>query len=454
MPAALALALLLAPPEAPGEPAGGGPAFVDWAGVPDRVWAGPDLWANRLQDWRVRGGKLECVEGRVAKPRRTVVHTGLRLAAAGSFDTSVLIGPAGGPAGGAAGVLVGAGPDVDPRAAALVHHAAGPGAGYFCGVTADGRLFVRDLADPDAAPAFDDEPLPGAGPVRLTVARTADGRLNVGGERGESSAFFSTDPLPADRLRGSVGLVSHPGTAGRTRGGGRGGGRWAFSEWRLAGDALEPTGEDCRLGPILGAKYTLDAGSPGNGADGTGLLTLQAQFWPLRWAAGGREDYAMTATLELDRGDGFKTAAAAPITRPDWTAVFRLENFDATADAAYRVVYRLKTGGGSGRYEWPGVVRADPAGGKVVLAALSCNNNNRGPLDRPRYSFTDDRLWFPHAPIRDAVLKADPDVCYFAGDQIYEGNSPTAPRPHRRRPGQLPRLSLQMETCGSGPTAT
>ena len=31
-----------------------------WSQVPDRVWIGPEYWANPLQDWRIAGGQLEC----------------------------------------------------------------------------------------------------------------------------------------------------------------------------------------------------------------------------------------------------------------------------------------------------------------------------------------------------------------------------------------------------------
>ncbi len=31
-----------------------------WRGLPDRVWIGPEYWANPLQDWRLSKGKLEC----------------------------------------------------------------------------------------------------------------------------------------------------------------------------------------------------------------------------------------------------------------------------------------------------------------------------------------------------------------------------------------------------------
>ena len=40
-----------------------------WAESPDRRWVGAEYWANRLQDWRVRDGRLECVSD---LPMRTV----------------------------------------------------------------------------------------------------------------------------------------------------------------------------------------------------------------------------------------------------------------------------------------------------------------------------------------------------------------------------------------------
>jgi len=43
-----------------------------WQKTHDRTWVGPDCWANRLQDWRVANGRLECVEGAGNKPMRTV----------------------------------------------------------------------------------------------------------------------------------------------------------------------------------------------------------------------------------------------------------------------------------------------------------------------------------------------------------------------------------------------
>ena len=40
-----------------------------WDACPDRVWLGPEYWANPLQDWRIAGGRIECTN---AAPDRNV----------------------------------------------------------------------------------------------------------------------------------------------------------------------------------------------------------------------------------------------------------------------------------------------------------------------------------------------------------------------------------------------
>ncbi len=91
---------------------------------PDRDWAGPEFWANRLQDWRVREGRLECVGG---GPLRTVHLLTRRLGpGGGDLEARVQLGTLGTVAAdsvaGGAGFLIGAGRGLDYRAAALIHH--------------------------------------------------------------------------------------------------------------------------------------------------------------------------------------------------------------------------------------------------------------------------------------------------------------------------------------------
>ena len=96
-----------------------------------RVWVGPAYWANRLQDWQVRDGRLECLESSANKPMRTVHLLTHRLGThEGELTMTVRTGLIGrvhtieGAAGNCAtGFLVAAGgPKLHPTSAVLVHH--------------------------------------------------------------------------------------------------------------------------------------------------------------------------------------------------------------------------------------------------------------------------------------------------------------------------------------------
>lgn len=94
-----------------------------WMTQGDRIWLGEQYWANRLQDWRLVGGRLECVVDRVA-PMRTVHLLTARLGSqSGGFEMSVhtgLVTTEGDPADSATGFLVGVGHgDMDYRSAPI-----------------------------------------------------------------------------------------------------------------------------------------------------------------------------------------------------------------------------------------------------------------------------------------------------------------------------------------------
>ena len=80
----------------------------DWHRLGDRTWIGERHWANRLQDWRVVNGGVECVEARPAFGMRTLHMLTHRLeeAGEGSFRMTVNVdAPAGDRAESAAGFL-------------------------------------------------------------------------------------------------------------------------------------------------------------------------------------------------------------------------------------------------------------------------------------------------------------------------------------------------------------
>ena len=158
-----------------------------WRNVADRVWVGPEYWANRLQDWRVSNGRLECVEGRASKPMRAVhLLTHTLAERPGAFDLTVRTGlikeeGTAVPQSAATGFLIGAGGGLDCRAAALIHHSWGPNAGLFAGIDANGFLFVQDFSSSDAKGGR------GAGPKTLVRQERSSGRCSRSHRRTERS---------------------------------------------------------------------------------------------------------------------------------------------------------------------------------------------------------------------------------------------------------------------------
>jgi hypothetical protein len=379
-----------------------------WPDQTERVFVGPEYWANRLQDWRIRAGRLECVEQRPASPMRTLHLLTHRLGdQPGSFQVEVrtgLIDPGILAVDGAAGFLIGAGGrTMDYRAAALIHQQPGPGGGLFAGCTAGGTVFFRDFEtaaelELSRAPSDDGDEIglrldavPDGNQYRLTLTALArDGRV-----LSRHSLLVS-----ADKLIGNVALVSHPGTGQNTS-------RFWFREWRLKGDKIEAHPERV-CGPILSALYTIHGG----------VLKLTAQLMPV----GAHE--SQSAELQIKQGPDWKTAAKTMIVPSGWTAHFRIDNWDASKDTAFRVRYLLKTSDGKARpHDWTGTIKRDPVEKTdLVLASLSCVQQIDGALaQNPIYRWR-DRVWFPHAEMTRHLAKHQPDLFFFAGDQIYEGN--------------------------------
>ncbi len=130
-----------------------------------------------------------------------------------------------------------------------------------------------------------------------------------------------------------------------------------------------------------------------------GTLKLTAQCLPLM------PDEPQKVTLEFERNEEWIVAAVEPIVYPGWSAHFRVENWDDTQTVKYRV--RL---GELSSFE--GTIRRNPIDrDEIVVGSLSCNSRfDRGGRDR----------------IVAALLQADPDLLFFAGDQSYDHAQHTA----------------------------
>lgn len=126
-------------------------------------------------------------------------------------------------------------------------------------------------------------------------------------------------------------------------------------------------------------------------------LKLTAQFYPLKNVE------PFEAHLEIKQGGEWQRRTSADIIYPGYTATFRIDNWDDSKDRQYRVVHNA-----TAFYE--GMIRANPVDdAEFVMAAFSCNSiETRHGGDLPR---TD---------IIENLKKVDPDLLFFAGDQVYD----------------------------------
>jgi alkaline phosphatase D len=140
---------------------------------------------------------------------------------------------------------------------------------------------------------------------------------------------------------------------------------------------------------------------------------MTAQMMPLG------ADEPKTVDLQVLTDDGYRTIASAEMVIPGWTATFRVEDWEADRDIPYRVVYANDT--------WSGTIRRDPVDQEtIVVAGFTGNHNNRRGLEGERFDWKTG-VWFPHDDLTRRVAKHEPDVLFFSGDQVYEGESPTRP---------------------------
>ena len=397
------------------------------ASLPDsasRVWIGQDFYANRLMDWQLKAGRIECIEGRSRKPMRTL-HLLTRALAEepGSMQLSVQTGPI--EAGGEAhnntwtGFLIGVGGShVDFRISSLTHHWPGEDGGLIFAVDGTGQIVGRDNAHngapkgPRANFTVDAWPLLEAvasegsiepySDVTLTLNAQPQGEayaVTVNALAGEdvlaSARFEGLDPV---HFTGNVALVSH--NSARMEGSG-----YWFKDWKLAGSKVVEH-PDRAFGPIMGAMYTVS----------DEVLKLTAQFGPI-----GESD-SRDVRLELSggaSGDHWSHAAASSIDSDSYTATLRVDGFSVDRDVPYRVAYDLiGPNGTSDPHYYEGIIRKPRVeDDEFVLASLNCQHISKGR----DLVWNHSTIWYPHNELTAAVAKHDPDLLFFAGDQIYEG---------------------------------
>ncbi len=353
-----------------------------------RVWVGSEYWANRLQDWQVNNGRLECVTSQVN--RNINVLTWRLKKESGTFvisvNTGLLTDNLAGNDKNWMGLKIGARGQFDDYRDDAIY-----GKGLNAGITAAGDLFIGAL------------PVKANGNAKALIPYLKTGmelkyELNYKGEKyilklsaldpdtKKELASVEEIDVPSQQLYGSIALVSNFNKKPRSN---EIPSCW-FDNWTMKGSKLSHYPERA-FGPVLFSQYTLSRN----------ILKLTAQMPPIGESDGQEVD------LQIQENGKWKSIQKAPIDKDARTATFKVEKWDDTKDVPYRLSYTLAVGSSKMKdYFRKGTFRKNPVGkDKFMLAAFTGNND----------------LGFPNSDVFESIKKLDPDMLFFSGDQIYEG---------------------------------
>jgi len=365
---------------------------TDWKNQNDRVWIGPQFWANPMEDWRLSSGRVECMNSKPGRNLHLLTH---QLLESGSFEASVTIGLQSGSQGsGMAGFELGIQSELGDYRSSLLR-----GNGLQIVVDSQGRLGTADGkpqgdGSPQAVEALNSHGL------HLSVRVEPSGVIAVVAKDAKTGAVIDTLTLKSKGLASGNIALSHNPKAGKAT--------FWFQDWRVSGDRVTES-SDQQFGPILYPMYTLSRGvlkmnvqMPPLGEDDDRVVELQV---PIQYAQKLLDVPGVESTQVGD--SKWAPIARSTIDPYACTALFRIPHWIDTQDVPYRLVYRMQHRDGSvTEHDFLGTVRKDPIDKNEISVAGFTGNQDTA---------------FPNTLLVSNVKKHDPDVLFFSGDQIYEG---------------------------------
>lgn len=390
-----------------------------WEYQPDRIWAGPEFWANRLQDWRIENGKLECMNSNLGL--RTVhLLTHQIDSTFGEVNIKVSFGlnPQARRNGndGWAGILIGAGEKkLDYRASALIHHSPGEAGGIIIAVNENGQIvFLDNTSDREVIGTMQHVPetvYPDSLLLDIDIYLNDDSTYTISASavdqltRDQLSHDHLTK-ITKERISGNIALaVNHIEKNFKAE-------NYWFADLKVSGTNLVYTPEH-RFGPFMGVLHTLSRNK----------LKLTAQLPPI----GAGDEQFVRMWIRDKNAISWQEIDSVAIRMDSYTATFSIDNWNSNIDHDYRLSYKLAENKGHYRtHYYTGIVKADPVSKpELVAGAFSCISHMDGNINGRRCDYP-DRLWFPHTGFVKSVIAQNPDILFFTGDQVYEGR-PTPP---------------------------
>ena len=341
---------------------------ADFKKINDRVWIGSSFWAVPMEDWEIKSDRLEF--SGVEKQSRLHILTHVLGERKGDFVLSGDLGLLEDKGNkGAVGFAVGIKDNTDPES---VKAACYFGKGVSVGVNLNGEIYIDDKK----------AKIPnGFGFQKFSLK--LEGRNN-----GSQTELI----LLANDANGKTVTLKHEVTGAldglvalENKGDQKGESTFWWSDMQLAGTMVEYKPENS-FGPILWAMYTLSRGR----------LKLTAQLPPV-----GIKD-SQKVELELFKNGKWVKEAKVEIDPVTFTSIFTIDNWKASQDTKYRLRYFLD----KERHTYEGIIREEPLDRPLTFGGLTCQH----------------AMGFPYRPLVENLGKSNPDILYFSGDQLYEGN--------------------------------
>ncbi len=341
----------------------------------ERIWIGPDFWANPLEDWRVADGAVECINP--AANRNLALLTAETDSGNWAVTTEFVMHDLDfGAQNGFVGFAIGRQGQFDDFRDTAIY-----GSGLRVGVDHTGSLVIGGTPAETYPLGYSlvDKP------VRLTVERQGERIIATATADGETQTISRAVENP-EGLAGGLALVADLPQAKK----GSSDARVSFESLALSGPGISHH-PNRAFGSVLFTQFTVSETT----------LKLTAQLAPV-----GESD-GQTATLETRRsGEGWRLAGTSPVDPLSRTATFRVENWSPDRTVHYRVVHKYRD---DHNYlissEYRGEVKPEPKG-QLAIGVLTCFYDNG----------------YPAQDIAASLAKAEPDLLFFSGDQLYEPN--------------------------------
>ncbi len=339
----------------------------DFSALNDRVWIGEKYWAIPMEDWHVKAGRLE-FRGTHRYSRVNLLTTVIK-AGNGSFTASTDVGliTKSIQNTGEAGFSIGIKDNLDDDVKAACYY----GKSLKAGVSTAGSLFIGNKATP-LPNDFDylDFNLTVTGKYSNNSTQLT---LSCKSKNSTTEISYTVN----EDISGLVALTNNFQQESSEH--------FWFKNFSLSGSKVEAKPNNS-FGPILWTMHTLS----------NNALRIMAQMPPI-----SSKDN-QNVQLFLKQNNAWKIVSTQPIDDTAYTVHFVIDSWDSTKEIPYRIVYKNH----GKEYKYEGQIRKEPNDRPLKFGGLTCQE------------------WggYPYTPLVKNLKKHNPDILYFSGDQLYEGN--------------------------------